>query len=288
MNFIYIITNLINGKQYVGSHCGDENDTYLGSGKIFLKAYKKYGKENFKREILEECPLEDNLIRETYYIQKYNTLLPFGYNISPTGGHGLKGKLNDETKEKIRNKQKGKKKILYFIEKYGEEEGRLKYDEWIEKVKFPKGNIPWLKDKHHSKEANEKNRKSHLGKKYPPLSEEHKRKIGEANKKHLTGHKQSKETIEKRRQKHLGRKNTEETKRKMSLAAKGKPKNYDVWNKNKTKLNITPDIINEVKKLKDQGLLQREIAEKKNYSISAISRILNGFYDNKEQISRGK
>jgi len=51
MNFIYIITNLINGKQYVGSHCGDENDTYLGSGKIFLKAYKKYGKENFKREI---------------------------------------------------------------------------------------------------------------------------------------------------------------------------------------------------------------------------------------------
>lgn len=55
--YVYIITNLINGKQYVGDHlsyCTDEthNDTYFGSGKIIMRAIKKYGKENFKKEIL--------------------------------------------------------------------------------------------------------------------------------------------------------------------------------------------------------------------------------------------
>jgi hypothetical protein len=56
MNFIYITTNLINGKQYVGSHNGTEDDNYLGSGKpAFSNALKKYRKENFKREVLEFC-----------------------------------------------------------------------------------------------------------------------------------------------------------------------------------------------------------------------------------------
>lgn len=286
--FIYITTNLVNNKQYVGSHNGEDNDNYLGSGKIFLKAYKKYGRENFKRKILEECDPKNNLILETKYIKKFNTLIPNGYNISPTGGHGVKGKLNKKTVEKIRNKQKGKKKIEYFIEKYGEIDGTIKYNEWIEKIKFPIGNIPWIAGKHHSAESNEKNRKSHLGKQYPPLSKEHKKKIGDATRKRLIGAKQSLETIEKRRQKHIGRKNTKETKRKMSLAAKGKPKNYNVWNKGKTKLNISKEVIENVKKLKSKGLTQKEIAKELNYSTSAVARMLNGFYDNIEQISRGK
>lgn len=123
MNFIYITTNLINGKQYVGSHNGDINDSYLGSGKVFLKSVKKYGKENFKREILEKCDPKNNLLLEEKYIKEYNTLVPNGYNISPTGGHSLRGKINEETIEKIKNKQKGKKKIEYFFEKYGEDDG---------------------------------------------------------------------------------------------------------------------------------------------------------------------
>ena len=54
MNFIYLTTNVINGKQYIGSHNGEINDSYLGSGKLLIKSIKKYGKENFKRIILEE------------------------------------------------------------------------------------------------------------------------------------------------------------------------------------------------------------------------------------------
>jgi|AntAceMinimDraft_10_1070366.scaffolds.fasta_scaffold124711_1 hypothetical protein len=296
MNFVYLTTNLKNEKQYVGSHDGNKNDNYLGSGKIFLKAYKKYGRINFKRKILEECKSENNLILETKYIKEYNTLIPNGYNISPTGGHGIRGKMNKETINKITNKQKGKKKIDYFIEKYGEKNGRKKYNEWIKKIKFPIGNIPWNKGKHHSKESKEKNRKSHLGK---TNSEETRKRISEANKGKLSPLKgktyeeiNGKRIGKKRREKQgLIRKNqthTEETKRKMSESHKGKKLNYDVWNKGKTRLNITLKIIEKIKELKESGLLQKEIAEQMNYSISTISRMLNGFYDNIEQISRGK
>lgn len=112
MNFIYITTNSINGKQYIGSHNGDINDNYLGSGKVLLKSIKKYGSENFKREILEECDPSLNVLLETKYIKKYNTIIPNGYNISPTGGRGVNGwyKHSDETKEKIRKSLIGKNK----------------------------------------------------------------------------------------------------------------------------------------------------------------------------------
>ena len=70
----------------------------------------------------------------------------------------------------------------------------------------------------------------------------------------------------------------------MSEAAKGKKKNYDVWNKGKTKLNIDNNIIIKAKKLKEAGLNQREIAEKMSFSVSCIARMLNGFYDNKQKI----
>ena len=53
--FIYLTTNKINNKKYVGKHYGFLNDGYLGSGKLFKEAIQKYGKNNFTRQILEFC-----------------------------------------------------------------------------------------------------------------------------------------------------------------------------------------------------------------------------------------
>lgn len=51
---IYKMTNLINGKYYIGKDARNY-PKYLGSGKLLKKAILKYGKENFKKEILFTC-----------------------------------------------------------------------------------------------------------------------------------------------------------------------------------------------------------------------------------------
>jgi group I intron endonuclease len=71
---IYITTNLINGKKYIGSHLTSNiNDNYLGSGVILKKAIEKYGKSNFQREILAQLDnIDDMKELEEYYIEYYN------------------------------------------------------------------------------------------------------------------------------------------------------------------------------------------------------------------------
>lgn len=87
--FIYITTNLINGKQYIGQHYGLPNDSYLGSGTNFSKAVKKYGKQNFKREILCYTTKDKVDELEQYYIAKYNAVESDQfYNLSKGGQQG--------------------------------------------------------------------------------------------------------------------------------------------------------------------------------------------------------
>jgi len=52
--YIYLTINWITGKKYIGQTNGNEN-SYIGSGRILLKAIKKYGKENFTKEIICSC-----------------------------------------------------------------------------------------------------------------------------------------------------------------------------------------------------------------------------------------
>ena len=89
--YIYITTNKINGKIYIGQHKAVQYDSnYLGSGKRIKSAFKKYGKENFENHIIEWCKDKQELCeKEKYWIRKYNsTNREFGYNISVGGEFG--------------------------------------------------------------------------------------------------------------------------------------------------------------------------------------------------------
>lgn len=103
-HYIYKTTNLINGKFYIGMHSTfNIEDGYLGSGKILSYSIKKYGKENFKIEIIEFLANRD-LLKEREHELVNESLIkdPQCMNIRLGGGGMQKGsEISDETKLKI-------------------------------------------------------------------------------------------------------------------------------------------------------------------------------------------
>lgn len=97
-NYIYLITNSINGKQYVGKHSTDDfEDGYMGSGTILKQAIKKYGIDSFKKTILEDGIDREEVLnaREIFWIEKLQTKQN-GYNLTE-GGEGVLGFTMSET-----------------------------------------------------------------------------------------------------------------------------------------------------------------------------------------------
>jgi hypothetical protein len=87
---VYKITNLVNNRFYIGVHkTTNPFDAYLGSGKMIRRAINKYGKSNFKKDILhifdnslDAFQMEANLV-ETFRDN------PLSYNIAPGGMGGM-------------------------------------------------------------------------------------------------------------------------------------------------------------------------------------------------------
>lgn len=114
MGYIYLRTNKINGKQYVGQTVDVEKRNYdwnclnaIYGGYAINNARKKYGVDGFSFEILRECPNEDMNYWEMYYIKEYNSKKPNGYN--STDGGDSTYERTEETKKKIGDAHRGKK-----------------------------------------------------------------------------------------------------------------------------------------------------------------------------------
>ena len=206
-HLIYQVTNKKNGKVYVGKHSTkDPYDSYLGTGKLIIRAVKRYKPENFTKELLfcfvdeKEAYLKEAEIVTQEFVDRDDTynVITGGYGFSSEDVRGEKspwyGKHHkQETKDKISSARKGK----YAGEKNP------------------------MYEKHHTQESKDKMSKSHKGKQ---LKQETKDKISKANSgennpnygKHL-----SQETKDKMSKSHKGKKLTQETKDKMSKSRKG-------------------------------------------------------------------
>ena len=124
---IYLTTNLINGRIYVGKQSFKrkiDHYRYLGSGKVIGQAIRKYGRENFSKEVIQfvESELEASESEKRWiseYREKYGSLL---YNLTE-GGEGA----NNFTSEGI------VKSHEVIREKYGDNYSHLNNPETASK-----------------------------------------------------------------------------------------------------------------------------------------------------------
>lgn len=125
---IYCTKNLINNKKYIGKDSKNDSN-YLGSGALLLEDIKLFGRDNFKKEIIEYCNKENLGEREEYWIDFFNAVNSDEYyNIrSQTSGWYNKD-LNEEKYNYVCNKisqsNKGKKRSQEFKEKISNNQER--------------------------------------------------------------------------------------------------------------------------------------------------------------------
>ena len=106
---IYVITNALTKRKYVGQTSRPVNDRYRehldgaahyqrvlenpdrysfkGTCTYLYKSMNKYGAANFSVEHVHTCPLEVLDAAEIEHIERLNTLAPNGYNLTTGGGH---------------------------------------------------------------------------------------------------------------------------------------------------------------------------------------------------------
>jgi len=201
---IYKITNLKNGKFYIGSskdiefrwseHKKHLNGNYHINKKL-QNAWNFYGKENFEFTIVELVSNDETFLleREQFYFDIFKPYIKeIGYNIGEKSSGGdnfthnpnkenirehlsdinlgaknpMHGKKHsDEAKERQRDRAVGRYTLEWFVDKYGIESGTLKYKE--------------RNDKLANRDINYSYDNGLKGKKRGAMSDEMKRKISE-------------------------------------------------------------------------------------------------------------
>jgi len=158
---VYLVTNLINGKMYVGQTVRPMNVRWYQHKQetshvsCLRNAIKKYGEENFAIDNLHACNSKEEMdFVEIFYISFLNTKSPNGYNLTE-GGEGTLGiRPSKETREKMRVAKKGKRISPGTEIKPGQRMSpatEIKQGQRLSpSTEFKKGQVSWNKGKHHN------------------------------------------------------------------------------------------------------------------------------------------
>ncbi len=94
---VYLTTNNLNGKKYIGMTNGNKKG-YMGSGKLIEHAMQKYGKHNFTKRTLVECTSEEELREaEQFFIEETNAVASPDYYNLHEGGRGGDTGFHEDT-----------------------------------------------------------------------------------------------------------------------------------------------------------------------------------------------
>lgn len=133
-HFIYKMTNLINQKYYIGMHSTNNlNDGYIGSGTNLRRSIKKYGKFNFKFEIIEFHSNRKSLKKREKELVNEDTLKDKKcLNLQIGGGGGFCGKKHkkkflENAKKTQFTKDNNKEGPKHFLHKLHNDEEWLKW-----------------------------------------------------------------------------------------------------------------------------------------------------------------
>lgn len=172
---VYITTNLINGKRYVGKHKTNNTnfDNYLGSGKLISHSIKKHGKENFTRDIIDIAySLKDLNDKEKFWIEYFNAVESDDfYNIASGGDGGIIYKEHPRGMLGKKHSEHKKEKQRILMKKLNED--------GIVGTNWKNGHPRGMLNKNHTQETKNKISKSSKGVKKPL---DHGLKVSMANK----------------------------------------------------------------------------------------------------------
>lgn len=124
-SYIYMVTNSIDGRRYVGQHDGSKGH-YYGSGSYFNRAVSKYGKKAFTREILCKGNFDAELLDllEQEAIEKYQTYIhdfpESGYNLTKGGSSGQHGLKHRSSSKQLVADNNPRRKPVYQFSKAGD------------------------------------------------------------------------------------------------------------------------------------------------------------------------